>query len=401
MSGEPDQVLGQPDEAFYAALLDDDPTELYENAPCGYLSALLDGTIIKANGTFFAWTGYDRRDVIGRKRFQDLLAPGDRIFYETHFAPLLRMQGSVREIAVELRLADGRRLPVLTNAVLGRNADGEPHVIRTVIFDARERRSYEQELIAARRRAEASEATARALAETLQATLLPPLDLHIPGLDVAGAYRPAGDGSVVGGDFYDVFPTGRDTFAVVLGDVSGKGAAAAVVTALVRYSIRAEALRSASPSAVLRGVHEAMVRDQTDRFCTAVLLDVVPSPAGAEITVANAGHQRPVVTDGTDSWRVGFHGSIIGMVDQPDITDATVRLAPGEALVLYTDGVSEARSGEDFFDDHRAEALITDLAKADAATIAAGLADTAVAFQHGHTRDDIAVVAIKIPTPPD
>jgi sigma-B regulation protein RsbU (phosphoserine phosphatase) len=390
-------MLGRPDEAFYAALLDDDPTELYENAPCGYLSTLLDGTIIKANGTFFAWTGYGRCDVLGRKRFQDLLAPGDRIFYETHFSPLLRMQGSVREIAVELLLPDGGRLPVLANAVLGLDADGEPHVIRTVIFDARERRSYEQELMAARRRAEASEATARALAETLQATLLPPLDLEIPGVDVAGAYRPAGDGSVVGGDFYDVFATGRGTFAVVLGDVSGKGAAAAVVTALVRYSIRAEALRSASPAAVLRVVHDAMIRNQTDRFCTVVLLDVVPGPDGAEITVGNAGHQLPVLTDGIDTRRVGVHGTIIGMVDKPEITDAPIRLRAGEALVLYTDGVSEARAGEGFFDDDRAEALIAELAKGDAATIAAGLADAAVAFQHGHTRDDIAVVALKVP----
>ena len=84
MTGESPPVLGEPDEAFYAALLDDDPAELYENAPCGYLSTMPDGTIIKANGTFFAWTGYDRSGVIGRLRFQDLLAPGDRIFYETH-----------------------------------------------------------------------------------------------------------------------------------------------------------------------------------------------------------------------------------------------------------------------------------------------------------------------------
>jgi sigma-B regulation protein RsbU (phosphoserine phosphatase) len=392
-------MLGRPDDAFYAALLDDDPTELYENAPCGYLSTLLDGTIIKANGTFFTWTGYRRDDVIARQRFQDLLAPGDRIFYETHYAPLLRMQGSVREIAVDLRLPGGQRLPVLANAVLGRDSAGEPQVIRTVLFDARERRAYEQELVAARRRAEESEAAARALAETLQSTLLPPVDIGVPGMDVAGAYRPAGDGTRVGGDFYDVFETGRGTYAVVLGDVSGKGVAAAVVTALVRHTIRAAALRASSPSAVLRVVHEAMVRDQPDRFCTAVLLDVAPGRGGAEIVLTVAGHQLPALTDGVETCRVGVRGTIVGMLAEPRLVDATVRLEPGQTLVLYTDGVSEARAGDEFFDDDRAEALIAELAKADAATIAAGLADAAVDFQRGRPRDDIAVVVLK-PAPP-
>ena len=390
-------MLGEPDESFYAALLDDNPDELYENAPCGYLSTTPDGTIVKANGTFFGWTGYDRGAVIGRLRFQDLLAPGDRIFYETHYAPLLRMQGSVREIAVELRLQDGRRLPVLANAVLQTDADGQPQVVRTVLFDARERRAYEQELLAARRRAEESEARARTLSEILQSTLLPPVDIRIPGLDVAGAYRPAGDGSTVGGDFYDVFDTGRGTHAVVLGDVSGKGVAAAVVTALARYTIRSQALLSPSPAQTLRHVHDAMVRHQPDRFCTALLLDVTPTPAGADVTVAAGGHDLPVLTDGKRTRRVGTPGTILGMVETSDVSDATVHLGPEETLVLYTDGVSEARRGDDFFDDERVEETITDLAAGGtAADVALGLADAAASFQKGDPRDDIAVVALKV-----
>ncbi len=402
MTGKSRPVLGEPDEAFYAALLDDDPAELYENAPCGYLSTMPDGTIIKANGTFFTWTGYDRSALIGQLRFQDLLAPGDRIFYETHYAPLLRMQGSVREIAVELRLPDGRRLPVLANAVLRADADGQPQVVRTVLFDARERRAYEQELVAARRRAEESEARARALSEVLQSTLLPPVDIHIPGLDVAGAYRPAGNGSTVGGDFYDVFDTGRGTHAVVLGDVSGKGAAAAVVTALVRYTIRSQALLSSSPAQTLRLVHDAMARHQPDRFCTALLLDVTPTPAGADVTVAAGGHDLPVLTDGRTSRRVGTPGTILGMVPTSDVSDAAVQLGPAETLVMYTDGVSEARRGDEFFDEERVEATITDLAaRGTAAEVASGLADAAVSFQEGDPRDDIAVVALKVKSPSD
>ncbi|HKY76325.1 MAG TPA: SpoIIE family protein phosphatase, partial [Acidimicrobiia bacterium] len=331
-------MLGEPEEAFYTALLDDDPAELYENAPCGYLSTLPDGTIIKANSTFFAWTGFERTQIIGRERFQTLLAPGDRIYYETHYAPLLRMQGSVREIAVNLRLADGQNLPVLANSVLRGHTAGRPEVVRTVLFDARERRAYEQELVAARRRAEESEARARALAATLQATLLPPHELSIPGLDVAGTYRPAGDGSTVGGDFFDVFGTGRGSYSVILGDVSGKGPAAAVVTALARYTVRAEALHSPSPADVLRRVHEAMARYQPDRFCTAVLLEVAPAAGGADVTVAVGGHERPILTDGQTNRRVGERGTILGMLPAVEVSDAPVPLRPGDSLVLYTDG---------------------------------------------------------------
>jgi phosphoserine phosphatase RsbU/P len=393
---DPEQVLGERDEAFYTALLDDDPVELYENAPCGYLSTLSDGTVIKANATFFAWTGFERTQIIGRERFQNLLAPGDRIFYETHYAPLLRMQGSVREIAVSLRLPDGRRLPVLANSVLREDSTGRPEIVRTVLFDARERRAYEEELVAARRRAEESEASARALAQTLQATLLPPLEPSIPGLDVAGAYRPAGDGFTVGGDFFDVFRTGRGSHSVVLGDVSGKGPSAAVVTALVRYTVRAEALHSSSPAQVLRCVHEAMARYQPDRFCTAVLLEVAPTGAGADITVAVAGHEPPILTDGRTSRRVGEHGSILGMLPEVDVSDRPVPLRPGDSLVLYTDGISEARRGDEFFGEERIETLVTELAgKSDAAGIATGLADAAVSFQHGEPNDDIAVVVLK------
>lgn len=102
---------GRPDaseDPFYAALVEDDPEELYDNAPCAYLSTLPDGTIVKVNRTFLGWTGYDRASLVGHRRFQELLAPGDRIFHETHFSPLLRLQGQVREIAVEVVCRQGR-----------------------------------------------------------------------------------------------------------------------------------------------------------------------------------------------------------------------------------------------------------------------------------------------------
>ncbi|HEV7784160.1 MAG TPA: PAS domain-containing protein, partial [Thermoanaerobaculia bacterium] len=96
-------------ETFPIALFEESAEDLYEHAPCGYLSTLPGGIIVKVNQTFLTWTGYERRDLVGRKRFQELLTPGGRIYHETHYAPLLQMQGSVREIAVEVIRADGRR----------------------------------------------------------------------------------------------------------------------------------------------------------------------------------------------------------------------------------------------------------------------------------------------------
>ncbi len=142
---------------------DDDPTDLYEHAPCGYLSTLPDGTIVKVNETFLTWTGFDRADLVGHRRFRDLLSSGGKIYHETHYAPLLRLQDNVQEIAFDVVCADGRRLPTLVNSVLGRGPDGQPRAIRTTVFNATERRGYERELLLARHTAEASERRVRVL----------------------------------------------------------------------------------------------------------------------------------------------------------------------------------------------------------------------------------------------
>jgi len=140
--------------APYAAYLEENLEDLYEHAPCGYVSTLLDGTFARVNHTFLRWTGYQRDELLAGKGFQDLLTVAGRIYYETHYAPMLRMQGFVNEIAFDLVCRDGRRLPVLLNTVQKQDASGAPLLYRTTIFDARERRQYERELQLARRKAE-------------------------------------------------------------------------------------------------------------------------------------------------------------------------------------------------------------------------------------------------------
>lgn len=152
---------GVPDpRAHLGRLLEEDPADLYENAPMGYLSALPDGRIVKVNRTFCAWTGRSPEQLLGI-RFQDLLTMGGRVFHETHVVPLLRMQGAVREIAMDVVRVDGSVLPCLINAVELRGDDGAPLLMRATLFEATARRRYERELLAAQRAAEESEARSR------------------------------------------------------------------------------------------------------------------------------------------------------------------------------------------------------------------------------------------------
>ncbi|NMR18840.1 SpoIIE family protein phosphatase [Cellulomonas fimi] len=388
--------LAGADAAFQEALRRDDPAELYDRAPCGYLSTTPDGVIVRVNATFLAWTGHRREDLVGRGRFVDLLSVGGRIYHETHYAPMLRLQGAAREIALEIVCADGRRLPVLVNSVLDHDSDGAPSVVRTAVFDATERRRYEQEVLAAKRRAEESEARAVQLAQTLQQTLIPPTPPHIPGLDVAAAYRPAGDGRHVGGDFYDVFQVSTDDWVVALGDVQGKGAEAAVVTALARYTVRAASVDHDSPSEVLRTLDHVLHSSETDRFCTAVLVRVRRSEGTWRATVACGGHPLPLLRRaGRSPVRVGEHGALLGVLPHARFTDTEVALKPGDALVLFTDGVTEARRPGQFYGIERLLAVVDEHRAAAAEVTDAILADV-MTFQSGDARDDIAVVTVAV-----
>jgi PAS domain S-box-containing protein len=144
--------------------------ELFEDAPCGYLFTQPDGTISKVNQTFLRWTGYTGADLVGRKRLQDLLTVPASIFYETHFAPLLRMQGFVNEMTVDFVCAKGGSLPALVNSAMQVDGHGVPTVVRTTVFDIRERRRYERELLLERRRAEHLAAVVREASDAIVTT---------------------------------------------------------------------------------------------------------------------------------------------------------------------------------------------------------------------------------------
>lgn len=384
-------------EAFYDALADDDPEELYDRAPCGYLSTAPDGVIVKVNQTFLTLTGYERSQLVGGRTFADLLSPGGQIYHETHFAPILRMQGRVREIALDIVRADGSRLPVLVNAVLEMDDAGGPRVIRTAVFDATDRREYERELLRAKTRAEESEARARSLAQTLQQTFIPPTPPEIPGLAIATAYRPAGDGTEVGGDFLDVFQVHDDTWVVAIGDVRGKGVEAAVITTLARHTLRAAAVDGRPPSAMLQVLNDVMITEGTERFCTVACMQLTHQGAGWSAMLCCGGHPLPLVRrQGAAPEYVGAPGTILGIVAEPDLVDTPLLLTPTDLVLLYTDGVTEARRNGDLYDDERLAAICAAAAPTPSEIVDAVLGDV-LAYQHGQARDDIALVAVGVP----
>ncbi|HVL63764.1 MAG TPA: SpoIIE family protein phosphatase [Actinomycetota bacterium] len=374
--------------------------DLYENAACAQISTTMKGLILRVNRAFLEWTGYAANDVVGEKRFSDLLTPGGRIYHETHYAPLLSMQGFAREIAVDVVAADGRRLPALVNAVVREDSDGE--VVRIALFPAEDRREYERELMRARRRAEESEARGRALAQTLQASLIPPTPPQIPHLDVGAAFRPAGAGDEVGGDFYDVFEIAHGAWAVVIGDVRGKGAGAAAVTALARYTLRAAAMQAKEPHGILDLLNQAMIRQLGDTFCTVLFARVAPRDERSfEVTFSSGGHPLPVYVSGAgDAAFAGRPGTIIGVLDDPPLHDDTVVLEPEALLAFYTDGVTEGRRGGDLYGEGRLLGVLTEARSSDATEIAERLVADVVEYQGSLPRDDIAVVVLKVPGAP-
>ena len=317
-------------------VLEDTAEDLFEDAPCGYLSTTPDGTILRVNRTFEQWTGLRREDLLGRRRFQQLLSRGGQIYYETHLAPLLRMQGSVREIAVEIVRADGSPLPALVNSVLHTDEAGAPRVVRTTVFDATDRRSYEQELLRARQQE-------HEVALQLQRSLL---SGELPGgedVEVGVTYQPAVRGQEVGGDWYDAFPLdAQGGVAAVVGDVVGRGITAAATMGQLRSAARALVSTGLGPADVLAGLDRYSRRYGVGEMATVVHAQV--DLRAGRMRYACAGHLPPVLVEPGRPPRYLQEGRSLPLGVQPADAlrpDAAADLAPGALLVLYTDGLVE------------------------------------------------------------
>lgn len=234
------------------------------------------------------------------------------------------------------------------------------------------------------------------IAATLQHALLPPRLPLIPGLAIAARFRAAGEAAQVGGDFYDLFEVDGG-WMVLMGDVSGKGAEAAAITALARYTMRTAARYEHSPSCVLQRLNEALTADrERQALCSAVCARVEPAEEGARLIVACAGHPLPLVTgEGEGIWAAGEPGSLLGAFQRGEWHDQGVVLTPGESLVLFTDGVTDTLGSGDRFGHERLEELVCGAAGRPADEIAGRIDDALKAFQVGEQRDDVALLVLQ------
>jgi PAS domain S-box-containing protein len=330
--------------------------------------------------------------------------------------PALRKGGT--EIYVELSLS-----PIGTVS----NIDSKGQFVLAIVRDITARKQAEEEIRwlnedlenrVAERTGQLEAALARLgeIARTLQRGLLPSRLPDVPGLEVGLRYLPAGEVDV-GGDFYDLFDAraGGETdpsepsssWGVVIGDVVGKGAEAAAVLALARYTIRAAAMHKTHPSAILADLNEIMLRQRRERedhkFCTVayVLLETGEGDKerGARVTVCRGGHPAPVLLKADGSTRkMEGPGRAMGVFDDANLTEHQARLAPGDALVLYTDGVVEARSPDGtFFGEERLASLLRSCLGFEAQAIADRVENTVSEFQEDGPQDDVAVLVLRVP----
>jgi serine phosphatase RsbU (regulator of sigma subunit) len=239
----------------------------------------------------------------------------------------------------------------------------------------------------------------RHIAETLQLSLLPQELVPPPGGAVAARYWPAGEASLIGGDFYDAFQVDDHRWALVIGDVCGKGVDAAAITGLARHTLRAAARNATSPSEVLHEVHRALLEHQPSTFCTVCFAYITVAPDGSQaVTIALGGHPAPLLrhVDGRVD-EIGVPGSLLGLFP-PTLVDSTVDIEPGDTIVLYTDGLTDAPQ-----DQAVPLGELVDLLAAEGDEPVALLADSIRPLKrrrrpHG-SADDTAIVVLRVGLP--
>ncbi len=235
------------------------------------------------------------------------------------------------------------------------------------------------------------------IASTLQESLLPHPP-EIPGVEVAVDFRPAGERHLVGGDFYDWFRNDDGTWAVTIGDVVGKGPAAAATAALARHTLRVAAIQESRPSRILQFLNDAVLRESPGPTCTVVYACIDLNQGGrSRVVLSVGGHPPPLVLRSDGSVEPVGRGGLLGVSEDPELADYGVDLAPGDALVLHTDGLTDATPGRVVSAAELSVALAS-CAGESARGIVQGL-ERMVLPGDGATepRDDIVVLVLRIP----
>jgi PAS domain S-box-containing protein len=286
----------------------------------------------------------------------------------------------------------GREIWLRDIAHIVRDESGEVVGLRGLMVDITEQKMVERLLSESRERF-------AHVARTLQSSLLPPELPAIPGFELAARYRAAGQGNEVGGDFYDAFATEDGKWAVVLGDVMGKGPRAAALTGLARHTLRAVTTRGRGPSHVLRRLNDAILKhdETTTQFATVALAYVWQDENGGKAVISSGGHHLPFIlrADGTVE-KAGEAGMVLGAFPDPDLTDFEVKLNYGDSIIFYTDGVVEEGEGARTFGEKNLISVIQGSAGRPPSEIAEAIETAVVDFRPEEPRDDIAILALRM-----
>jgi sigma-B regulation protein RsbU (phosphoserine phosphatase) len=237
------------------------------------------------------------------------------------------------------------------------------------------------------------------IAEMLQQALIPPsVPAQIGGFRIGVRYQAALKESEVGGDFYDVFELGNGKIGVLIGDVAGKGLPAAIRVAAARYSVRSYAFVDPRPSHVLTLANEALCKDGGDDGSILTAFFAVIDTSSARVTYASAGHEPPVVCRASGAIEeLWLGGMLLGVAGSTVYTEDSVDLAPGDTIVMVTDGITEARtSGSVLFEKKGMIEYLSDHAGVSPDETAAGLLKAATAHAGGRLQDDAAVVVVRL-----
>ncbi|TGN65728.1 PAS domain-containing protein [Nocardioides eburneiflavus] len=240
-------------------------------------------------------------------------------------------------------------------------------------------------------------------AAALSASMIPPVLPAVAGIELASTYEPAGDGSEVGGDFLDVFGLDPQTWAFMLGDVSGKGAEAAAVSAAARYTLRALADPDRGPAEIVADVNaKLLAQTDVERHCTLIFGYLRPDDRGTSVSLTLAGHHPPLVLRATGEVdEVGRLGTALALFDDCELYDTTLELAPGEVLCAFTDGLIEARRKSNMFGSRRVAELLRRHGDLPVDELAALICEAVRTFHGDQLQDDVALLLIRASTTPD
>lgn len=376
---------------------------ILSSVPVGIMVLNQRGKIVFANEIAARMAGYPRLESLLGAAPADLLSGSET--FDEHGRPVLgddlptiKALRGVESPAVLLRIpgvggGEHRWLMARATPV----ADGRGGFLAVAVLEEISQIKWAEEAL------RESEVRHRSISRTLQEGLSPPRAADVPGLEVAVRFRALGEANEIGGDFYDLFRTGEHRWAVLIGDVSGKGVEAAATAALARHTVRATAQHDDDPENVLRMLNQAIGHQVSpSRFCTAVYATIELGELWVRMRIGSAGHPPPLLLRSHGgAEEVGSRGPLLAGFEGARYGADPAHLAAGDSLILYTDGVIEAGEradgGRGRLDPSRLSALLGACTGLDAEGVAQRIEDAVVDAEAGNPRDDAAILVLRSP----